>query len=50
MIQQVYCGHEYTVKNLMYASHVEPASDAIKGKLDWSKVIVVHRYECGGGK
>ncbi|XP_065899963.1 hydroxyacylglutathione hydrolase, mitochondrial-like [Dysidea avara] len=34
---QVYCGHEYTVKNLMYASHVEPASDAVKGKLDWSK-------------
>lgn len=42
--QQVYCGHEYTVKNLMYASHVEPASEAVRSKLEWAKVSnsVIH--------
>ena len=37
--QQVYCGHEYTVKNLLYASHVEPASEAVRSKLEWAKVF-----------
>ena len=39
--QQVYCGHEYTVKNLLYASHVEPSSEAVKMKLEWAKVSII---------
>ena len=42
--QQVYCGHEYTVKNLLYASHVEPASEAVKSKLEWAKVFTALLY------
>lgn len=34
---QVFCGHEYTVKNLSFASEVEPQNLAIKRKLAWSK-------------
>ena len=26
------------MKNLLYASHVEPASEAVKSKLEWAKV------------
>ena len=37
-LQQVYCGHEYTVNNLLYAQHVEPDSQAIQLKLAWAKV------------
>ena len=36
--QQVYCGHEYTVNNLVYAQHVEPDSTAVCEKLQWAKV------------
>jgi len=31
----------------MYASHVEPASDAVRGKLDWSKVTRVMGHRAG---
>lgn len=47
--QQVYCGHEYTVKNLLFASHVEPSSEAVKTKLGWAKVfvsVIMHRETC----
>ena len=30
---RVYCGHEYTVKNLQFAATVEPDSEAIAGRL-----------------
>lgn len=30
---RVYCGHEYTVKNLQFAATVEPESEAIAGRL-----------------
>jgi len=33
----VYCGHEYTTKNLQFALHVEPDNKAIQDKLEWSK-------------
>jgi len=33
----VYCGHEYTVDNLNYASSVEPANEFVKKKLQWAK-------------
>lgn len=36
--QRVYCGHEYTVHNLKFARHVEPANTAIQEKLAWAKV------------
>jgi len=33
----VYCGHEYTVKNLKFAATVEPNSSAVADKLAWAK-------------
>lgn len=33
---KVYCGHEYTLSNLKFASHVEPNSEAIKSKMEWA--------------
>lgn len=34
---RVYCGHEYTVNNLLYASTVEPDNESIKSKLSWAR-------------
>ncbi|KAG8506401.1 Hydroxyacylglutathione hydrolase, mitochondrial, partial [Galemys pyrenaicus] len=34
---RVYCGHEYTVSNLRFASHVEPGNTAVQEKLAWAK-------------
>ncbi|XP_074274504.1 hydroxyacylglutathione hydrolase cytoplasmic [Silene latifolia] len=34
---QVYCGHEYTVKNLQFALTVEPENTKIVEKLTWSQ-------------
>ncbi|XP_071438564.1 hydroxyacylglutathione hydrolase, mitochondrial isoform X2 [Hetaerina americana] len=33
---QVYCGHEYTLQNLKYAQHVEPANETIQDKMSWA--------------
>ncbi len=33
---QVYCGHEYTEKNLRFALTLEPANEALKKKHEWS--------------
>ncbi|XP_078435315.1 metallo-hydrolase/oxidoreductase superfamily protein [Wolffia australiana] len=33
---RVYCGHEYTVKNLQFAATVEPENVKIKEKLSWA--------------
>ncbi len=34
---QVYCGHEYTEKNLRFALTLEPNNQAIKSKHEWTK-------------
>ncbi|KAK3246545.1 hypothetical protein CYMTET_43923 [Cymbomonas tetramitiformis] len=34
---KVYCGHEYTVKNLTFAVTAEPGNPAVQAKLDWAK-------------
>lgn len=34
---RVYCGHEYTVKNLQFAQTVEPENGRIKEKLSWAQ-------------
>ncbi|CAN0877174.1 Hydroxyacylglutathione hydrolase cytoplasmic [Linum grandiflorum] len=34
---QVYCGHEYTVKNLQFAQTVEPDNEKIRQKLTWAQ-------------
>jgi len=34
---QIYCGHEYTVKNLEFAITLEPNNEAVKSKLAWAK-------------
>ncbi|XP_065659211.1 hydroxyacylglutathione hydrolase, mitochondrial isoform X2 [Hydra vulgaris] len=36
-VTNVYCGHEYTVKNLMFALHVEPNNRDAQQKLEWAK-------------
>ena len=33
---QVYCGHEYTEKNLQFALTLEPHNAALKAKYDWA--------------
>lgn len=34
---QVYCGHEYTANNLLFAAHVEPSNKVVLEKLEWAK-------------
>ncbi|GMH19358.1 hypothetical protein Nepgr_021199 [Nepenthes gracilis] len=34
---QVYCGHEYTVKNLQFALTIEPENERVKEKLSWAQ-------------
>jgi len=34
---KIYCGHEYTKKNLEFAHHVEPDNEAVKEKLAWAE-------------
>lgn len=34
---QIYCGHEYTVKNLAFAATIEPKNQAIAQRLAWAK-------------
>jgi hydroxyacylglutathione hydrolase len=34
---QVYCGHEYTEKNLRFALTLEPNNQALKAKHEWAK-------------
>ncbi|KAG8038413.1 hypothetical protein GUJ93_ZPchr0013g34590 [Zizania palustris] len=34
---QVYCGHEYTVKNLEFMLTVEPENEKMKQKLEWAQ-------------
>ena len=34
---KVYCGHEYTIRNLEFAETLEPGSKAIRDKLAWSR-------------
>lgn len=34
----VYCGHEYTLKNLQFALHVEPDNEELQKKFEWTKV------------
>ncbi|CAA6669224.1 unnamed protein product [Spirodela intermedia] len=33
---RVYCGHEYTEKNLLFAATIEPENEKIKEKLAWA--------------
>lgn len=32
----IYCGHEYTVANLRFASRVEPDNGAVREKMEWA--------------
>jgi hydroxyacylglutathione hydrolase len=34
---QVYCGHEYTEKNLRFALTLEPNNEALKAKYEWAR-------------
>ncbi|MGH7863496.1 MAG: hydroxyacylglutathione hydrolase [Candidatus Binataceae bacterium] len=36
---QVYCGHEYTEKNLRFALTLEPNNEALKAKHAWSRKV-----------
>lgn len=35
---KVYCGHEYTLKNLRYAQTAEPSNEEVTKKLDWANI------------
>ncbi|XP_053467738.1 hydroxyacylglutathione hydrolase-like protein isoform X3 [Ictalurus furcatus] len=34
---KVFCGHEYTIKNLKFAMLVEPENERVKEKLSWAR-------------
>ncbi|XP_047995098.1 hydroxyacylglutathione hydrolase, mitochondrial isoform X2 [Leguminivora glycinivorella] len=34
---KVFCGHEYTLQNLKFASYVEPENEEVKKKIAWSE-------------
>jgi hydroxyacylglutathione hydrolase len=36
---QVYCGHEYTEKNLRFALTLEPNNQVLKGKYEWARTV-----------
>jgi hydroxyacylglutathione hydrolase len=36
---RVYCGHEYTEKNLRFALTLEPRNPALKAKYEWAKAM-----------
>lgn len=36
---QVFCGHEYTEKNLQFALTLEPNNPALKAKYEWTKKV-----------
>ncbi|MCP6769209.1 hypothetical protein NL529_30620, partial [Klebsiella pneumoniae] len=36
-LQLVYCGHEYTAKNLRFAKQVEPGNVRVQEKLVWAE-------------
>lgn len=36
--QKVFCGHEYTIKNLKFAMLVEPENEKVKEMLSWARV------------
>ena len=35
--EQVWCGHEYTVANLLFAQTLEPGNGALLQKINWAK-------------
>lgn len=39
-LQKVFCGHEYTKRNLKFALMVEPENEKVKEMLNWAKVCV----------
>lgn len=47
----MFCGHEYTVRNLKFALKVEPENEIVKKKLAWAKVsgCVPAGVGCEGG-
>jgi hydroxyacylglutathione hydrolase len=36
---QIYCGHEYTVKNLQFALTLEPQNTKVQAKLNWAQAM-----------
>ena len=36
---RIFCGHEYTESNLVFAAHVEPENAAIARKLEWVRQV-----------
>ncbi len=38
---RIFCGHEYTVSNLKFASSVEPDNEDVANKLEWAKRITL---------
>jgi hydroxyacylglutathione hydrolase len=38
-LTQVYCGHEYTEKNLRFALTLEPNNGVLKSKFEWARAL-----------
>lgn len=41
VLQKVFCGHEYTIKNLKFALLVEPENEKVKEMLSWARVCKI---------
>lgn len=37
----MFCGHEYTIKNLKFAMLVEPENEKVKEMLSWARVSMI---------
>lgn len=40
----MFCGHEYTIKNLKFAMLVEPENEKVKEMLSWARVSNTMQY------
>jgi len=40
---EVYCGHDYTIKNLQFANYVDTRNDTLKQMLEWATAQQVER-------
>ena len=40
---RIYCGHEYTESNLLFATHVEPENEAVKRSLEQVRKVRARR-------
>lgn len=46
ILQKVFCGHEYTKRNLTFALMVKPENEKVREMLSWAKVNLCMYAQC----